>query len=266
MTALACMRKVAPPAVSAITSTWSGTFTSTVRPVAGSRRCGTKVRAEASTDRAWPIHRATHSYHIPRVSALSPLFAASCRQCERGRLVDELPRGGAHVDGQEPAEPPLLQETLHRGVELEGERRRHHLRDEARVRARSGEHPARLGRVHRHPRLAQHVLPRLEGGDGRLPMKNRPRADQHRVDAGIGDHVLPPVVYARDAEPHRDRRARLPGSVGHRDDLHPGYLPKLRNVDVTRVRARADDADPDPVSLHRRPPRPPCPARKAARW
>ena len=129
-------------------------------------------------------------------------------------------------------------------VKGEGVRCGHDLRGEVRVRPRRVEHRVSLRCVHRHPRLAEHVLARLQGGDGDRRVQVRPRADAHRVDAVVLDDPAPVIRYLRDAELARRALARFARSVGHRDDLDARLVLQTRNVELPGVGAGADDSDP----------------------
>ena len=128
--------------------------------------------------------------------------------------------------------------------------RGHELGDEVRRPARRLEHPPPLGRVHPHPRLAEHVLAVLERGQRDLAVHVRPRPDADRVDVA-GPHDVPPVlVDAGDAELARDALARLLRPVGHGDELDPRQGPEPRDVPDTGVVAGAHESHADRLVGH----------------
>jgi hypothetical protein len=79
-----------------------------------------------------------------------------------------------------------------------------------------------LGRVHRHARLAHDVFTRFQHGAGHFPVHVRPGADDNGVGV-IGRHERPPVVVdLRNAKRIGYLLRRLPATITHADDFHPG--------------------------------------------
>src|SRR5262249_49491122 len=107
------------------------------------------------------------------------------------------------------------------------------------------EHPAAVRGVHRHPRLAEHVLALLENGLRDLTVHVRPGPDAHSVDVLGADEVLPALVHLGDPELARDALAGLLRAMGHGDQLDAGLRAKPRDVPHTRVVAGADEAYAD---------------------
>jgi hypothetical protein len=164
--------------------------------------------------------------------------------------VDELALIGLDLDGQHVADVALGQQALQGRIDLERVRRRHELLDELRRSARGLEHRARLGHVHRHARLAEHVLTVLEHRPRDLAVRVGPGADAHRVDVG-GPHQLAPVgIDARDVELAPDPLAGLLGPVGHRDELDSRLGLELGNVMLARIGAGADEPHADRSICH----------------
>ena len=164
----------------------------------------------------------------------------------QGRVrLDEVALAGLKLDREHLAQVALGEEPLDRPVDLERVRRRHELAHQARGPAGGVEHAPALGGVHRHPRLAQDVLARGEGGQRHLAVHVRPRADAHGIDVfGLDD--LPPVaVDAGDAEFAGHALTGLLGSIGHRDELDAALGLELRDVVKTRIVAGADEAYAD---------------------
>ena len=148
------------------------------------------------------------------------------------------------VDRHEVADVAVADHLDDGPVDCEGVRRGHDLRGEVRVRPCRFEHRVSLRRVHRHPRLAQHVLARFQRGDGDRRVHVGPRADAHRVDAVVVDDLAPVGRHPGDAELARGAFARSARPVGDRDNLDPRLLLQARNVELPGVGAGADDPDP----------------------
>ena len=96
--------------------------------------------------------------------------------------------------------------------------------------ARFLEHRARLRQVHRHARLAEHVLAGLERRDGELLVHVGPSADANRVDAIVGQELGPIGGDLRDAEFVRHLLGRFGRAVGDGDELDAFLLPEAGDV------------------------------------
>ena len=149
---------------------------------------------------------------------------------ERLLGVDEASLVGLDLDGEHFADIPLGQDLLERRIHFQGVRRRDELLDQLGRSARGLEHASRLGDVHGHARLAEHVLALLENRPRDLAVGVGPGADADRVDVRGPDELTPIAVDARDAELLRGLFARCFRPVCHRRQLHPGLSAELGNV------------------------------------
>ena len=133
---------------------------------------------------------------------------------------------------------------------VNGERmgRRHDLRDQVRVLTGRVQHHVSLVGVHRHARFAEHVLVALQRVQRGRAMQVRPRPDTDGIGVIGLDQLQPVVVDLGDAELTRHAFPGLAGAIGDADDLHVLDRPKARDVFCARVRARADDAETNPIS------------------
>ena len=121
----------------------------------------------------------------------------------------EAPLAPLELDGEDLARIALGEAGLHRGIDLEGVGRRHDLGHQIGLGPRGREHAPAFRGVHGHARLAEHVLARVESGQGHLAVRVWPRPDAHRVDVLGLDDLAPVAVDPADAELLGHALARL---------------------------------------------------------
>ena len=147
------------------------------------------------------------------------------------------------------------QEAGDRRVDPVGVRGGDEERREAMPAGRGGRvhHAPRLGRVHRHARLAEDVLARGKRRFGDLRVEVWPRPDHDRIEAGVIDQRAPVRRRALEAELGRGRATRCLRSVRHGDQPHVGNRPKPGHVPVARDGPGAREADAQHAPLLPRP-------------
>ena len=104
--------------------------------------------------------------------------------------------------------------------------------------------------VHRHSRLAQHVLARSEGCHGQRAVHVGPGADANGVQAFVLQQLFPIVVNGRDIEGVGDTLSRLPAAVGHGANLDASGAMEPGNVPVAGVSSGSNQADSDGFDGH----------------
>ncbi len=164
--------------------------------------------------------------------------------------VDELALVGLDLDGQHVTDIALGQERFQGWIDLERVGRGDELLDELRRPAGRFEHAPRLGDVHRHARLAEHVLALVEDRAGDLAVRVGPGADAHGVDVRGAHELAPVAVDARDTELARDLLARFLRPVRDPGELDARLGLEFRNVMLARIGAGADEAHADRLVCH----------------
>ena len=141
----------------------------------------------------------------------------------------------------------LLREQV---VHPEGQGRRDDLGDEAGMRPGRVQHLPRLRRRRRHAGLAEHMLARLQRGEGQRAVHIGPGADADRLYGRVFQQLAPTVVDGGDVELVGHDPPRLAGAVGHRHNLDAVNLVEAGDVPVAGIAARADQPDSDAFVCH----------------
>jgi hypothetical protein len=158
--------------------------------------------------------------------------------------------GALHLDGVDLAGVTLGEQLHEDAVHLERVRRRHQLGDELRRLAGGLQHLPTLGRVHRHARLAQHVLAGPERGHRQLAVHVGPGADADGIDVPGLDHPAPVGLDARDAELLGHALAGLRRPVGDGHQLDARLRLELGNVMLAGVGAGPHEPHADRFVSH----------------
>ena len=234
---------------------WSGTGTARRTPSA-SGRIDTKVRANAATRVAGsgPAHHRLvpdaqgHDVEPAQLALVTPVQRPL--GAERA-AVDQL-------HGQQVAEAPLGQVAANGAVLAEGVWGGHDLGHQLGPAPARGQHGARLAGVHRHARLAQHVLARRQRRQRDGAVQIGPGANHDGV-AVVGRHQLrPALVHRADPELLRHPLRRRTTAVAHADEFDVRLLQQPRQMPAHRVGPGAHHADPYLAGSHGRQHKPRC--------
>jgi len=134
----------------------------------------------------------------------------------------------------------LCDQLAHHLVPLEAKWAGDNLRHQLRVTLGRLVHAMRLGGVHAHARLGEHMLAGLERSQGDRAVQVGPGADDHCVDIRQGHNCLPVRADDRDIVLAGYRHAGFVSAIAHRHDLDVGTGTKSGDMPQARVGAGAD--------------------------
>ena len=199
--------------------------------------------------RVKPARRAEPALQHLRVDADGEDVDARSVPCAAASGPARADRKTVPLIGREPEMPELArvavaQQLLKKLAALHAVRRRAEHRDQLRTRLRGGEHLAPLAQIHRHARLTENVLARLERRDRDRRVQDRRRADPDDVEVGPVEHLGPVVHDFGNVKFLRDALGRFDSRIADRDDLHVGQRQQAGQMPLPDDAARADDADP----------------------